>query len=100
MVESLEPTIRLVTSEGEDIQAKQAVVSRSSLIKGYIDDGVEFVPLPQINLKTLNRVIKYLEYLHEGNAAPDIEKPLRSNDIKEETHEWYAEFISKDADND
>jgi hypothetical protein len=34
MVESTEPTIRLVTSEGEDILAKQAVVSRSSLIKG------------------------------------------------------------------
>jgi hypothetical protein len=48
----------------------------------------------------MNRVIKYLEHLHEGNAAPDIEKPLRSNDIKEVTHEWYAEFISKDADDD
>jgi len=36
--------------------------------------------------------------LKEGNPAPEIEKPLRSNDLKDVTTEWYANYIDLDDD--
>jgi hypothetical protein len=38
-------------------------------------------------------VIKYLEHVDAGNAVPDIEKPLRSSDLRDVTTEFYAGFI-------
>ena len=51
------------------------------------------IPLPGISDITLRKVIKYLEHLGEGNAPPEIERPLRSNDIEDVVSDWMADFI-------
>ena len=51
------------------------------------------IPLPGISDITLRKVIKYLEHLSEGNAPPEIERPLRSNDIEDVVSDWMADFI-------
>ena len=40
----------------------------------------------------------YLTYVHAGNAEPEIEKPLRSNELKDLTTEWFANYIDIDVD--
>ena len=43
-------------------------------------------------------MIEFLKHLKEGNPPPEIEKPLRSNDLKDVTTEWYANYIDLDDD--
>ena len=40
-------------------------------------------------------VIEYLKYINANNPVPDIEKPLRSKDMRDLTTAWYAEYINK-----
>ena len=65
------------------------------MIKGMIDDNSseEEIPLPNITSVTLKKIIEFLEHIHAGNPAPDIEKPLRSNNLEDVTTEFYAKFI-------
>ena len=53
----------------------------------------EEIPLPGISENTIRKVIKYLEHLAEGNSPPEIERPLRSNDIEDVVSDWMADFI-------
>ena len=73
---------------------------RSMTIKGLIDDGdaSEVIPLPDITSTTFAKIVEFLKHLDAGNAAPEIEKPLRSNDLRDVTTEWYANFIDLDDD--
>ena len=41
-------------------------------------------------------MVEFLEHLEKDHAPPVIEKPLRSKDMKENTEEWYANFIELD----
>jgi hypothetical protein len=61
-------------------------------------DPEDAIPLPEITKATFDKVLKYLEHVDAGNAAPDIEKPLRSNDMRDVTTEFYAEYINLDDD--
>ena len=37
-----------------------------------------------------------MEHIEAGNAVPNIEKPVRSNNMKDVTTEFYANFIDLD----
>ena len=65
-----------------------------------MDDGANEIPLPSIYEKTVHRVVAYLEHLAAGNAPPEIERPLRSNDIEDVVSDWMADFIKKDITDD
>ena len=74
---------------------------RAVTIKAMIDDSFDpedFIPLPDITKLTFEKVLEYLKHVEEGNATPDIEKPLRSNDMKDVTTEFYANYIDLDDD--
>ena len=94
----MDENITLYSLEGVLISIKKTVGARSIYIQGMIDDDAEYIPLPNISEKTLRRVIAYLEHLDEGNAPPEIERPLRSNDIEDVVSDWMANFIKKDID--
>ena len=102
MVESLSlaPKIKFLTSDGEHVEEDKELMMRSITIKSIIDDGSadEIIPLPETSKFTLEKVIDFLKHLKEGNPPPEIEKPLRSNDLKEVTTEWYANFIDLEDD--
>jgi hypothetical protein len=53
----------------------------------------EEIPLIQMSESTIRRVIQYLEHIAAGNNEPEIERPLRSNDIRDVVTEWMADFI-------
>lgn len=95
------PKIKLKTSDDIITEESRDIMLRSVIIKEMIDDSGdsdEIIPLPEITKFTLDKVIEFLKHLAEGNAAPDIEKPLRSNDMRDVTTEWYANFIDLDDD--
>ena len=90
--------IRLVTKEGtsHDVD-RDLIVKYSVYVKGQVDDNPEEqVILPDITDAILAKVLEFLAHLKDGNPAPDIEKPLRSNDMQDVTTDWYATFIDHD----
>jgi hypothetical protein len=77
------------------------IFNRSITIQSICDESYdpdEYIPLPEINKETFEKVIEYLEHIESGNAAPNIEKPVRSNDMKDVTTEFYANLVDLDDD--
>jgi S-phase kinase-associated protein 1 len=66
----------------------------SVLLKSTIMDfqGDIVVPLSEIDDKTLQLVIEYLNH-YDGQSPQEIEKPLKSAELKEVTDDWSANFI-------
>jgi len=56
-----------------------------------IDDPI---PLLDVDDKSLVKIIEYLGKLN-GSVPPEIEKPLKSQVLKEVTDEWSANFVDK-----
>lgn len=100
MVESLVPKLKFSTSDGQEVEEEKDLMMKAVLISNAIEEGGsdDVIPLPEITKATLVKVIEFLKHLKEGNPPPDIEKPLRSNDLKDVTTEWYANYIDLDDD--
>ena len=60
------------------------------------DSGLEEdIPLPQVKKAILDKILVYCKHI-TGNAAPEIDKPLRSNNLNDVVHEWYADYVNID----
>ena len=92
--------VKLITKEGDIVEEDVELMKQSVLIRGMIedsDDTDQEIPLPDVTKKTLEKVIEFLRHLKD-NPPPDIEKPLRSNNLEDVTTEWYAGYINLDDD--
>ncbi len=90
------------TSDGKIVYFdKETLSSLSLVLKEMLEgNGVEYaIPLPGIDKRTLLKVLEYCSFAKE-HPLPFIEKPLRSNDIKDLVPKWYAEFITENVDVD
>ena len=94
--------VKFTTCDGHEVTAPFKLVIRSVAIAGMIDVDVfdfdEPIPLIEITKETFEKVIVYLEHIEAGNAPPEIEKPLRSNDMRDVTTDFYANFVDLDDD--
>ena len=91
--------MQLLTKSGEFMSVERDLLLKYSIfVKGQVDDNPEDeqIILPEITKETLSKVIDFLRHLAAGNPAPDIEKPLRSNNMRDVTTDWYANFIDLD----
>merc|ERR1712203_1247310 len=50
------------------------------------------IPLPNVKPHILDKVIEYMRY-HHSNPAEEIEKPLKSANMREVVSEWDASFV-------
>ena len=77
-------TVKLTTMDGETVEVPKEIAFKSILVKGIVDDGGadDEIPLASVKKATLDRIIKYCEYIHT-NAPPEIDKPLRSNNLSD-----------------
>ena len=91
----MENKVKLLCSDGEEVQVEVSVAEKSVLIKGLIDDSgtEEQVPLPNVKRPILEKVIEFCKHIKD-NAVPEIEKPLRNTDMATVVDAWYANYIN------
>ena len=87
--------VKLLCQESDEVEVDREVAEKSLLIKGIIDDsGIdEQIPLPNVKRPILEKVITFCTHLKD-HAAPEIEKPLRSENMASVVDVWYADYIN------
>ena len=86
--------VRLISQEGEVIEADQETVVLSVLIKSMIDDSGtdEDIPLPNVTKSVLIKVLEFCKYVKE-HPLQEIEKPLKTDNLRDIVSEWFASYV-------
>ena len=89
-------SITVQTKEGKEIPIKKSAAMLSNLLKKNIEEGNtdEPISLAEVDEKIIDKIYEYLDHFN-GQAPKDIEKPLQTNDMKNATDEWSANFVDK-----
>jgi S-phase kinase-associated protein 1 len=85
----------LTSSDGIKVSIDEKSASRSTLVKGLLQDYQEEkdIPMPEVRGDVLKKVVEYL--IHYKDSEPrEIPKPLPSANLVENTDEWDANFIN------
>ena len=87
--------VKLTTMDGETVEVPVDIACKSILVKGIVDDSGfdDEIPLASVKKTILDKIIEYCTYIHT-NSAPEIEKPLRSNQLSDVVSEWFANFVN------
>ena len=89
-------TVFLVPPEGVKVEVPRPVAEMSVLIREMLadddDDDTPEIPLPNVQKDILDKVVEFCQH-HVNDPMADIEKPLRSQDMKEIVGEWDAQYI-------
>ena len=86
--------VKLISTEGDEIEVDLETANTSVLIKSMIDDSgpEEDIPLPNVKKNILEKVIEFCQHLKE-NPLQEIEKPLKNANLRDIDAPWYADFI-------
>jgi len=97
--EETEVELQLKSQDMLTFKVNKDVVMQSALIKTmWSGDQTETeIPLPNVRGSILKKVIKYMQY-HHTNPAKEIEKPLKSANMREVVSEWDANFVEVDQE--
>jgi S-phase kinase-associated protein 1 len=92
-------TLTLKSQDMQSFPVGKDVAIQSALIKTMWsgDQSETEIPLPNVRGVILKRVIKYMEY-HHTNPAKEIEKPLKSANMREVVSEWDANYVEVDQE--
>eukprot|EP00759_Apiculatamorpha_spiralis_P059046 PhF_6_TR9632/c0_g1_i1/m.14873/K03094/SKP1, CBF3D; S-phase kinase-associated protein 1 len=81
-----------------EFKVSREAAKMSGLIKDMLEDHGEgentVIPIPNVNGKTLQYVLEYIEH-HVNNRADPIEKPLKGK-IDDVIADWDKQFLYKD----
>jgi S-phase kinase-associated protein 1 len=100
-VQQIEQPVELMSKDGQSVQVDRKWIEMSGLVKDMLDDGdededdVPSVPVPNVDMHILKRVIDYCRY-HHNNRAEEIEKPLKGV-VEDVICDWDKNFL-KDMD--
>ena len=85
----------LLAEGNERVEVDKDIACMSLFVKSMIDDSGddEDYPVPNVKKEILEKVIEFCIHLKE-EPLQEIEKPLKTNDIKDVVSEWYGTFIS------
>lgn len=91
-------TIRtIMTSDGQQFSVQTNHLIISKLIFVMLDesdiDAEDNIPVPAVNSKNFEKIVEFMKMYHE-NPMKEIEKPLRSNNLKDIVQECYADLIN------
>ena len=88
-------TIMVQTKEGKQLPIKKTDAMLSNLLKKHIEEEkTESLSLAEVDEKIISKIYEYLEHF-KGKPPKSIEKPLQTNDMKNATDEWSANFVDK-----
>merc|ERR1719253_1663580 len=92
-------TLKLVSQEQEKFTVPIKVARMSELVKTMADTDKEEkeIPLPNVKGPVLAKVVEYMTY-HASNPAQEIDKPLKSANMKEVVNPWDANFVDVDQE--
>lgn len=93
----MDQTITVTTKEGKKFTINKQACEMSSLLKNSIEISDDVIALNEVDEKSMELIIKYLNKW-KGESPPEIEKPLKSSNLKEVTDEWSADFVDLDID--
>eukprot|EP00744_Colponema_vietnamica_P001669 GILI01002741.1.p1 GENE.GILI01002741.1~~GILI01002741.1.p1 ORF type:complete len:164 (-),score=60.84 GILI01002741.1:197-688(-) len=86
--------LKLTSQDGEVFEVEQDVAVMSQLVKNMVEDSgaEEEIPLPNVKSAILQKVIEYCRH-HKNNPPAEIEKPLKSANLRDVVSEWDANFV-------
>lgn len=94
--------VNLVSMDGDSFEVSRSVACMSELVKSILDEepddeeGQE-IPLANVKSSVLSKVIEFCKY-HYSDPMKEIEKPLKSADMKEVVSSWDADFVDIEQD--
>ena len=87
--------IKVLTKEGKELEIKKTDAMLSNLLKKHIEEeNTEPISLAEVDEKIISKIYEYLEHF-KGKPPKSIEKPLQTNDMKDATDEWSANYVDK-----
>jgi len=91
--------LKLQSQDGQTFTVSKDVAIQSALIKTMWngDKSETNIPLPNVRGTILKKVITYIQY-HHKNPPKEIEKPLKSANMREVVSEWDANFVEVDQE--
>jgi len=91
--------LHLQSQDGQVFKVSKDVAIQSALIKTMWngDKSETSIPLPNVRGQILKKVITYMQY-HHKNPPKEIEKPLKSANMREVVSEWDANFVEVDQE--
>jgi S-phase kinase-associated protein 1 len=93
------PTAQVILISRDNVQIKvdTNVIKMSGLVEDMLeeeDEGIPTIPIPNVDSKTLQKVIEYCQY-HHNNRADEIERPLKGK-LEDVICEWDQSFLEID----
>ena len=87
--------ITVLTKDKKELKLKKSAAMNSALLRKHIEENKkteEPITLQEVEDKIIDKLWEYLEHA-DGHEIKEIEKPLTSNDMKNETDDWSANFV-------
>ena len=87
--------ITVLTKDKKELKLKRSAAMNSALLRKHIEENKkteEPITLQEVEDKIIDKLWEYLEHA-DGHEIKEIEKPLTSNDMKNETDDWSANFV-------
>ena len=90
-------TCRLMCKDGEVLEVDVEIARQSALINNLIEDSGtdDDIPIAQVSKPIMEKVIEFCTHAKD-HPAPEIEKPLSSNDLSQVVDEWHSNFVNVD----
>ena len=90
----MEGNFTIILNDGKITKLSKKAADLSEFLKGMkIIPEEEQIPL-ETDSNTFEKIKEYLEHF-DGNSPPEIQKPLKSTEMKNNTDEWSANFVDK-----
>lgn len=90
----MDSMITLASSDGKKVQISQKAAMRSKLLNDVLKDYEnEEIPLPEVNEKTLVKVVEYLEH-YKDSEPEEIAQPLVDANLQRTVNEFEWEYLN------
>merc|ERR1719197_267623 len=89
----------LTAQDQKEFEVPRDVAMMSELVKTMWegDKSEKKIPLQNVKSAVLEKVIEYMTF-HNKNPPKEIEKPLKSANMREVVNEWDAQFVEVDQE--
>ena len=87
--------ITVLTKDKKELKLKKSAAMNSALLRKQMEqngDKDEALTLQEVEDKIIDKLWEYLEKIDEYEIK-EIEKPLTTNDMKNATDDWSANFV-------